>query len=122
MKKISLLLLTALFSLGVWAAAPQAVVSFDKMKMSEDGGKTFGEALAVAGSFELGSPLASLTVAGDKQTYDVHETTQTPDGAWVYRCTTKENETVTITYNAKTKTVQVSTPVGVSLFLVSGIK
>lgn len=122
MKKFLAICAAALLSVGVWAAAPQAIVSFDKMKMSEDGGKSFGEALSVSGAFELGSPLASLTVAGDKQSYDVHETTQNPDGAWVYRCTTKENESVIITYSTKAKTVQVTTPIGVSLFMVTGQK
>lgn len=122
MKRFFLLLLFALFSVGVWAVAPVATVSFNKMQLSQDGGKTFGDALDVSGVFELASPLVSLTVGNEKQSYDVIETIENPDGVWTYRCTTKENESVSVVYNALAKTVQVSTSVGVSLFRVSGVK
>ena len=122
MKKILAFLAAAVCTLGVWAAdtAPQVVATFNKMKMSDDGGKTWSEPLDVAGTFELGVPLASLTVAGDKQTYDVHETTKNADGVWTYRCTTKENETVTIAYNAKARTIEATTSIGTTLFMVTG--
>lgn len=116
MRKFLLALLVAVWAVGGWAAGPVATLRFDKMQLSADGGKSFGEPFAVSGSFELGAPLVVFTVGKDQQSYDLHQTTQNDDRAWVYRCTTKENQAITITYNPDAKTIDVGTEAGVSRF------
>lgn len=120
MKKLFLAALVALISI---AGLAQGVVkvNFDSMRISEDAGKTWSDAVKINGRFIIdGEKTISLILGSDKQDYAIKES-QVSDDKTTLSCTDSDGEAVTVVFTPKSKEITLSSSLGVTNFKITKV-
>lgn len=120
MKKLFLAALVALISIAGFAQGV-VKVNFDSMKISEDAGKTWSEAVKINGQFIIdGEKTISLILGSDKQGYSIKKS-EVSDDKTTLSCTDSDGEVVTVVFAPKSKEITLSSSLGVTNFKITKI-